>query len=107
MYSSSGGTRQAFAARCRTLLRGLAASLSGLAVVFLSLAGAWYFGAALWWLFKHVWPEWTWMAGLGWGRGAGAWVQWLANRSPGATALIVAAALSLAARLVDPVRRRR
>lgn len=85
----------------------LAAALSGAAVVVLSLAGAWYFGAAIWWLQKHDWPGWTWSNGFGWGRGTGPVVHCLAGLSPGASALVVAGALALLARIVDPARRRR
>jgi hypothetical protein len=85
----------------------VAAALSGTAVVFLSVAGAWYFGAAVWWLLKHDWPGWTWSGGLGWGRDAAPFVQFLADRSPGASALIVAGILAVLARMIDPARRRR
>jgi hypothetical protein len=91
----------------KRILRHLAGGLSGLAVVFLSVAGAWYFGAALWWLQKHYWPAWDWMAAFGWGRGAAPWLQFLATRSPGGTALIAAGLFAVLARVVDPTRRRR
>jgi len=93
--------------RNKPLRERLAAALSGTAVVFLSIAGAWYFGAAVWWLQKHHWPGWTWSNGLGWGRGTGPFVQFLANLSPGASALIVAGVLAVLARMIDPARRRR
>ena len=106
MDTSSGSTGEASTPRRKSLRQRFAAALSSLAVILLSLAGAWYFGAALWWLRKHDWPDWSWMSGLGWGRGAGMVIQYLASRSPGATALIAAAVLVLAARLVDPGSRR-
>lgn len=86
----------------------VAAGLSGAATVFLSLGVAWYFGAAIWWLLRHDWPDWTWRDWTGpTFSGAGPVVQFLAGLSPGATALLAAAALALAARLVDPSRPRR
>ena len=79
-----------------------------MATVCLSVGGAWYFGAAIWWLLRHEWPSWTWLelAGPGFG-GASRMIPFLAGLSPGATALLVAAVFAIAARLVDPSRPRR
>ena len=81
----------------------LAATFSAAAIVFLSVGGAWYFGAAVWWLNRRAWPHWSLSR-------AGVQLdghvqseplrlvgQFLLDASPGKLSLL----LALAARVVD------
>ena len=86
------------------------AALSGAASIFLAVGGAWYFGAAIWWLNRHYWPH----ASL---RVAGVAepavsagqpvVTWLWDSSPGKLALLLAISCAVLARLADAPRPQR
>ena len=88
----------------------VSAALSGLATVFLSIGGAWYFGAAIWWLHRHYWPHWS-LRTAGVGEPAVTVGQpvmtWAMDSSPGKLALLLAISCALLARLADPPRPQR
>jgi hypothetical protein len=85
----------------------LAATFSAAAVAFLSVGGAWYFGAAVWWLNRHAWPHWS-LSRVGCRldghvqseplRLVG---QFLLDASPGKLSLLLALGLAIAARILD------
>ena len=85
----------------------LAATFSAAAVAFLSVGGAWYFGAAVWWLNRHAWPHWS-LSRAGFRlddavqsgplRLVG---QFLLDASPGKLSLLLALGLAIAAQILD------
>ena len=95
------------ARRGRGLADRLATACSATSVAFLSVGGAWYFGAAVWWLNRHAWPHWS-LSRAGY-RLDGAVQsealrlvgQFLLDASPGKLSLLVALGLAVAARALD------